>query len=118
MNTLNFLSVNKLGKETKIVRTVVVKNDLRAVVEGTSSARPKQLSLEVSASKGSSAILVNSDSKVVFEGMMLFGTSKVFEASQSVSLKAFNSGAVSIKFNGSDLGIFGSVGETKEREFN
>ncbi len=111
INTLNFLAINKLGKETKLARTVIYKKEQPLV--GTNG----KISLEVSASKGSSVVSVISDGKKIFDGTMLVSTSRVFEASQSIKLKASNSGAISLKLNGEDLGIFGKAGLAKEQEF-
>jgi len=109
LNSLNFLSVNKLGKETRITRSVVVKKE--------GAAEVSLLKLELFAKSGSSPVLVFSDGRKEFEGTMLFGTSRVFEASSSIKLKAGNAGVLTVKFNGNDLGVFGKEGEEKEEEF-
>lgn len=112
MNTLNFLAVNKLGKETKLSRNIVVDKKLSEVA-GAFSGKV----LVVSTDKNSAAISVTVDGSKTFNVSMLANTSQDFEATQSIKLKTSNAGAVTIKFNGKDMGLFGKIGETKEQEF-
>lgn len=114
INVLNFLAVNKLGKESKISKNVVVKKDESIVLGGSDK---KKVVLEVLASKGSSQIHVETDGKKAFDGTMILNTSSLFEATQSIKLKAANSGAIVIKLNGKELGVFGKANESKEMEF-
>ncbi|MEK7595870.1 MAG: helix-turn-helix domain-containing protein [Patescibacteria group bacterium] len=113
LNTLNFYAVNKLGKETKLTRTVVAKK----TVESASVLGKKTIKLEVLAGNASSVLLVFVDEKEAFNGNMLTDSSKIFEASNSVKIRAENAGALSLKLNGVDLGAFGKKGEVKEQEF-
>ena len=105
MNTLNFLAVSRLGKETKLTRTVV------------SNGNSAMVTLELVAFGGSSGLVIERDGKDAFSGTMLDGTSLVFEASSSIKIKSTNAGVVKLKLNGQDLGLFGSPGEQKEQEF-
>ncbi len=113
INVLNFLAVNKLGKQSKLSKNVVVKKDDTAVMENLD----KKVVLEVLASKGSSQIHVETDGRKAFDGTMILNTSSLFEATQSIKLKAANSGAIVIKQNGKELGVFGKANEAKEQEF-
>lgn len=113
INTLNFLSVSKLGKQTRVLRTVVLKKNDFAPVFGKAS----KVVLDVSAAKGSSVVVVIADGAKTFEGTMLLDTTRTFEATQSIKLKSLNAGALAIKVNGLDAGTFGKPGEVKEQEF-
>ena len=112
LNSLNFLAVNQLGRETTILRTVLVKKEEFVMGENV-----KDIKVEVLASNGSSSLNVEVDGSKAFEGTILEGTTSVFEASSSIKLKAGNAGAISLKLNGEDIGLFGEEGEQKEQEF-
>ncbi|MBI4091326.1 DUF4115 domain-containing protein, partial [candidate division WWE3 bacterium] len=117
LNSLNFLSVNKLGKETKVLRTVILRKDRDSAAVRGSSVVGKVV-VEISTEELSSFVTVESDGKKVFDGVMPPLTSSTFEASQSVKLRAKNAGALKIKKNGEDLGYLGKEGEEKELEYS
>ncbi len=112
VNNLSILSVNKLGKETKVDRSVVVRKEAEVM-----GATAKKVVLEVSAINGSTSLKATLDGVEAFNGTMLKSTSRVFEASSSIKLKASNSGAIEIKLNGVAIGVFGQLGVEKEQEF-
>ena len=113
LNSLNFLAINKLGKETKFARNVVKKD----MDESRGNSTKSKVILEVSAKEASVALSVFLNGKEAFNGTMLLSTSQVFEASESVRLKTNNAGALRLKLNGVDIGAFGKLGEAKEQEF-
>jgi len=124
VNSLSFLSVNKLGKETKITRTVVVEDTgLDEVVslatpEASSSAEiVDKVLLEASVGPNASWIRVEVDGEVKFDGVVLSGVTQIFEGGESVKIRAGNAGSVKLKVNGDDLGVLGNEGEVSEREF-
>ena len=55
------------------------------------------------------------DGQVVDEGTLESGTTKEYQAQQSISIRTGNGGGVSLTLNGEDLGPMGNVGQVVER---
>ena len=55
------------------------------------------------------------DGEVVEEGTLESGTTKEYQAQQSISIRTGNGGGVSLTLNGEDLGPMGNVGQVIER---
>lgn len=108
INTLNFLSVNKLQRESKLVRSVIYESKNKISSEKT---------LEVMSLEKAVVISVTLDGSKTIDVSMFRNTSRIFEATQSIKLKTQDAGSVKIKFNGKDFGLFGKTNEPKEQEF-
>lgn len=57
------------------------------------------------------------DEEPAFTGILSPGDEKTFTGKEKVFIKAGNSGGINIIYNGEDLGVFGQIGEVKEKEF-
>lgn len=60
---------------------------------------------------------VTVDGKVVFEGTLQPGTSRSWDGSNFITVRAGNAGGVRVTFNGKQEGILGSPGEVVERTY-
>lgn len=119
VNNLNFLSTNKLGRQSRVTRTIVVEK-VKEVLdpEATESAKiAGDLTLEVQVSPNASWMRVEVDNDIKFDGVVLSGAQKLFKGSNSIKIKVGNAGSVKLIVNGKDLGILGPEGEVVEREF-
>lgn len=116
VNTITVTAKNRMGKEVKLTRNVVVKlAPVQVAVEEI-----KGVELKVNAGPNSAWIYVEVDGvPAEKEGMvMLSGSSRTFKGKDKVVLMTKNAGSTNITFNGKDIGILGKEGETvKNREF-
>ncbi len=62
-------------------------------------------------------ISVQADGKTLFEGTVDKGDSKSWKADEELKLTAGNAAAVSLKYNGKDLGTLGAEGEVVEKTY-
>ncbi len=60
-------------------------------------------------------VRVTVDGEVVEEGTLERGTTKEYQAEQSISIRTGNGGGVNLTLNGDDLGPMGNVGQVVER---
>ncbi len=126
VNVLSIVSKNKLGKEARVVRTVILESVAAAEAAvatpsgvATPSAIPDLASLEIRVSPESAWLEIFSLSReeILFKGLMVAGVSQNFTDSQGFKLRTGNAGSTVVIFNGRDLGKIGGVGEVVEREF-
>ena len=116
VNTITVIAKNKMGKEVKLTRNVVVK---LAPVQ-VAAEEIKGVELKVNAGPNSAWIYVEVDgAPAEKEGIvMLSGSSRTFKGKDKIVLTTKNAGSTNITFNGKDIGILGKEGETvKNREF-
>lgn len=125
VNTLNFIAKNKLGKDNKVTRTVVVRPEAPSVAgttstESTSSAKTKVyegLEVELRIGPNASWIGIEADGSEVFEGVIAAGVTKKFGAREKIFLKSGNAGSTKVFVNGEEQEPLGGEGEVAEREF-
>jgi hypothetical protein len=60
---------------------------------------------------------ISVDGKMVFEGRIAPGDTKVFEANDQVMVLAGNAAALRVTYNNRDLGLMGNVGEVVNRVY-
>jgi len=60
---------------------------------------------------------ISADGVVAFEGRLIPGETKVFEARDQVMVLTGNAAAMRITYNGRDLGLMGNVGEVVSRVY-
>ncbi len=127
VNTLNFIATNKLGKENKVTRTVVVRSEISpeaaevAGVEATKSAQPKVdggLEVELRIGPNAAWISVQADGSGVFEGVIAAGVTKKFSAEEKIFLKSGNAGSTKVLVNGVEQEALGKEGEVVEHEYS
>jgi len=124
VNTLNFVSTNKLGKSSRQTKTIVVeatneKETSEDMSEATVEATPttSQLQLEVQIGPDAAWMEVIVDGRRVFDGLLGPGVKQIFTARESVKIKTGNAGSTKVILNGEDQGVLGEAGEVVEREF-
>lgn len=74
---------------------------------------PENIKVVLKIGPGTAWISLKKDNKKEFEGIMLPGTMKEFEASESIILTTGNAGSTEVIFNGKSLGGLGKDGEVK-----
>ena len=62
-------------------------------------------------------LLVLADGQRVFAGILEPGAVQTWSARERISLRSGDAGAVQVRLNGEDLGLFGEVGEVVEKEW-
>ncbi len=133
VNDLTFSAVNKLGKITTVKRSVTVESIQAAQPLGpastaSSSAKPavaasatasSQVSgIEVTLKIGPSAAWVSvSAGATNFEGILGAGVTKVFKASDSVTVKTGNAGSTEVLVGGVSQGKMGSDNQVISKTF-
>lgn len=120
-NVLNFVSRNKLGRESKISRVVVYEKPVSQELpkETSPSAQPLGLSVTVKVGPNASWVEVKgtADDKPLFQGLMVAGVYKTFSDPVSIKIKTGNGGSTSVVLDGQDLGKLGQEGDVVEKEF-
>lgn len=118
VNVINFLAVNKLGKEKKITRTIIVEEAV-AFKETSPSAQAEVYGLEVILKIGPQAswIEVTEGDNELFKGLALSGFEKTFRSRNSIRVKAGNGGSVRTIVNGKDFGPLGEEGQVVYKNF-
>jgi len=139
-NTLQFKSVNKLGKTTTVERTVIGPTRLAQNEAATnptptpgsstevlgeqsqqnqSSASASLKTLEITVVVGPSPVWleVSADSKSTFSGLILPGATKVFKSNKEIKLKSGNAGSTRILLHGVDQGLMGEENEVVEKVY-
>ncbi len=83
----------------------------------SAEASPETLQVLVSVEGAPSWLSIQSDGRVVYEGIADPGFSQTFEASQEVTLTTGNAGAVRVEVNGQSVGVLGGDGEVLTRSW-
>lgn len=116
LNNIEILAKNKLGREHKEERKILVNlpPDYHSRVEGVDMQKPEgsgELSLIVQIKNSATWISIDTDGVNVFQGTMLPDTSQEFRAKDKITLTSGKAGNTYVVFNGKDLGNLGKEGE-------
>ncbi len=121
LNTVEVLAKNKLGRERREERKILVTLSPDVFSERSSGAQKKQkgessvlseeIGLQVEIKNSATWISVDTDEVNAFQGTMLPGTSQDFYAQKKISITSGQAGNTYIIFNGEDLGNLGEPGE-------
>ena len=130
VNILNFVAKNKLGKERRVTRTVVVRpgpSETASVpvaesgeVEATTAAKLKAeegVKIEVQIGPNAAWLKVAADGSEVFGGLVAAGVRKTFEAKEKILLRTGNAGSTKVFINGVEQESLGEEGEVIEHEY-
>lgn len=118
VNTLIFVAVNQLGRETKLTRVVVVEPEKFGELSATSPAQPLPPSgVVVKIDPHAAWIRVYEGKNKAFEGLLVAGAQRVFSGDQPIKIYTGNAGSTRVIVNGKDQGVMGEEGEVVEREF-
>lgn len=79
---------------------------------------PKGVELVVNVMTDRSWLRVVGDNTRLFEGELMAGQSRVFQAREKITLRVGNAGAVELAVNGRELGRLGRMGQVVERDFS
>lgn len=116
VNPIEILARNKIGRERRVARNVLVylPANVGAVMDAVKEnekEKLQELSLLVKIKEGATWISVDTDGTNVFQGTMLPETSREFKARDKITITSGSAGNTYIVFNGQDLGNLGEDGD-------
>ncbi|MDD5626930.1 MAG: DUF4115 domain-containing protein [Patescibacteria group bacterium] len=117
VNPIEILARNKIGRERRVARNVLVYLPanagavMDAAKENNKEEKLQELSLLVKIKEGATWISVDTDGTNVFQGTMLPETSREFKARDKITITSGSAGNTYIVFNGQDLGNLGENGD-------
>lgn len=116
VNPIEILARNKIGRERRVARNVLVylPANIDAVMDAVKENKEEklqELSLLVKIKEGATWISVDTDGTNVFQGTMLPETSREFKARDKITITSGRAGNTYIVFNGQDLGNLGEGGD-------
>jgi cytoskeletal protein RodZ len=123
INVLNFAAKNKLDKETRVTRTIIlekpVSSPLTEEQASPSAVVSDRVNLKIHTSPNASWIEVYAlgGKEPLFQGLMVAGVTRDFSDSVGIKLRTGNGGSTSVTLNGNNLGPMGQEGEIVEKEF-
>lgn len=122
VNELVVTASNRFGKTSTQKRNIIV--EIPTVVtannQATASSALKEdlpLKLVVKIEPQSSWIHIETDGNLSFEGVLVSGSVKNFEAKESIKIITGNAGSAKVTFNNGNEEILGSGGQRVEKEF-
>ncbi|MCH7541278.1 helix-turn-helix domain-containing protein [Patescibacteria group bacterium] len=114
INKLTITAENRFGKINTKLRTVIVETDDQTKVDTNEGKGTVTLQLRVPNKSVFLEIAV--DGKSVFRGLMLVGSSKIFEGKDKIRVISEDAGETLVKIDGDEFPL-GEKGEKIEREF-
>ncbi len=121
VNELIITSSNRFGKIATVKRTVVVEIPPAAITQSptatSSASQADPLTLVLKIGPQSSWVHVEVDGNLNFEGVLVSGNTKTFEAKESIKITTGNAGSTQVSVNGGAEEILGSTGQRVEKEF-
>ena len=114
VNLIEILARNKLGRERKVERNILVYLPTQvggATVSENQEEKPQELSLVVKIKGNATWISVDTDGTNTLQGTMLPETSREFMAREKITITSGRAGSTYLVFNGQDLGALGEGGE-------
>jgi cytoskeletal protein RodZ len=114
-NFINVKAINRFEKE--VIQVVTVQADIQIAEEQNQSSNLSSVAvatektgvdLEISIDAGSVQVSVESDGNLVFNGMMLAGSSQSFKAENKISVDSSRANATFVKVAGKDKAPLGS----------
>lgn len=121
INELVITSSNSFGKIATEKRTVIVENNTVANVPVASSSAsvnqdfPVNLTLKIGPS--SSWVHVEIDGNLSFEGVLVNGSTRTFQAKEVIKVITGNGGSTKVTVNNGNEEIMGSEGQRVEKEY-
>lgn len=104
LNVIEVKSINKFGKESRVIRQISASVEPRAAGAGV-------VNVIVEIGPGNAWIYMEADGLVVQKGTMLAGSSKSASANQDILLTTADAGSTTVIYNGQNLGLLGRRGE-------
>lgn len=116
LNIIEILARNKLGRERKVAKNVLVRlpdDFIRAapVVAGESEISSQELALIVKIKNNATWVSVDTDGANAFQGTMLPETFQEFKGRDKITITSGRASNTYIIFNGQDFGNLGGEGE-------
>jgi len=111
VNILKIRAENKFGKSAELERIVAVKTPADSVATSTPQAVISGIELEIIVGSEDAWLKIESDGKVLTDGVVPVGERRLFKAEKELLLSTGNAGAIRAVYNGRDLGILGRQGE-------
>jgi cytoskeletal protein RodZ len=113
VNTLTITSANRFGNINTVKRTVIVES---SGPEKTPTTRGEPLNLKLRIEEKSTFLKIEVDGKTTFEGLMLAGSNKNFQATEKIKITSEDAGSTIVNFRGEEFSL-GERGEKVVREF-
>lgn len=123
VNALNFAAKNKLGKETRVTRTIILERPISspstAQQASPSAAVSDRVSVKIHTNPNASWIEVYAlgVKEPLFQGLIVAGVTRDFTDLAGIRVRTGNGGSTNITLNGNNLGSMGQEGEIVEKEF-
>lgn len=114
VNVVVISATNKFGKVNTVRKTVVVEKP--EPKQNVLSSQTKTLKMELSITSKSTFVIVEVDSKKVFDGLLVAGGKMNFEAKEKIKVRTKSAGHTKVIIDGHEQ-IFGKEGEEVEKEF-
>ncbi len=113
VNVINFVAVNKLGKERQLTRTVVVEEGASLSPESSPAAVAASNNFELIIKIGPQAawLEVTDKDTRVFNGLVLAGVSQTYHGNGPFKVQTGNGASTRVLLNGKDLGLLGDEGQ-------
>lgn len=127
MNTLNIKAKSKVGKETSVLRKILVEaaqevageQDIKALTSSSDTGKcTEELELTITVKDDPTWLHILEDDKVVFSGVAPVNFSQTFRAQEKITISTGKAHTTFVEFCGKDLGSLGQKGEViKDKEF-
>lgn len=122
-NDLVVTSTNRFGKISTEKRVVLVETPQIATITptvATGAAQPKNdlVTLTLKIGPQSSWVHVETDGSLSFEGVLVSGSSKIFEAKEVIKFITGNAGSTKVVVNGGSEETLGTPGQRVEKEYH
>lgn len=125
VNSIKILARNPKNGKTKELARNIIANIPELASKTIIEEKKDNLLLLVEVGPNTAWLKIRKDKEIVFEGIVLPGTIKDFEAQEEFLVTTGNAGSTKLIFNGNDLGTLGKEGElitdfklNKETTFN
>lgn len=112
INTITVTAANRFGKISTEKRTVVVELPEQVQKPVVNTA----VTLTIKAGPDSINLLIETDGKKTFEGILVAGSEKVFSASERIKVHTKNGGSTKVVVNGQEE-VLGKPGEEIEKVY-
>lgn len=122
INILQITATNKLKKETKITRNVLVKLKTAMTAPTTPSSPQKGIKIDLKIGPNPAWITIEADNGKTYQGIILAGVNQSFTAKENLKITSGNAGSTHLVLNNEKvlnkaLGLMGKEGEVKTLEF-
>ncbi len=120
INVLTITAENKLGKQSRESKTVVVERAKTAVTSGAEAVAEvlyEGVQLVVTVGPSAAWVEITTDGKKEFDGLLASGVTRAVKAVSVVRVLSGNAGSTAVAVNGKDVGKMGEEGAVVEKVY-